>query len=147
MLRSWGIPWLSLSRTSAEVIVDTASSMDPPPRVLLSSISRVADKEVQKAIRRLNIRVIAIDEAQVADPDPKAGWGEFLPYKLEAIITSSHHHIITSSHHHIITASQHPSITASHHHSITASHHSIISTYHHSITPSHLPTATPSGTS
>ena len=68
--------------------------MDPPPRVLLSSISRVADKEVQKAIRRLNIRVIAIDEAQVADPDPNAGWGEFLPYKLVA--ASQHHNIMST---------------------------------------------------
>ena len=91
VLRSWGIPWLSLSRTSSDVIVDTVSSMDPPPRVLLSSISRVADKEVQKAIRRLNIRVIAIDEAQVADPDPNAGWGEFLPYKFVTATLLSHH--------------------------------------------------------
>ena len=57
------------------------SGLDEPPRVILTSISRVASTEVQKSLRMLPVKVIAIDEAQVADPDPDSGWGEFLPYK------------------------------------------------------------------
>ena len=37
--------------------------------------------EVQRAIRRLRIVVIALDEAQVANPDKTSGWSEILPYK------------------------------------------------------------------
>ena len=81
MLKNWGIPWLSLTKTPADKIVETVATMNPPPRVILTSISRVASTEVQKSLRTLPVKVIAIDEAQVADPDPDSGWGEFLPYK------------------------------------------------------------------
>ena len=47
--------------------MEAIESMPVKPRVLLGSITTVADKEVQKEIRKLQIRVIAIDEAQVSD--------------------------------------------------------------------------------
>ena len=80
VLEKWGIPWLSVTRGKG-TIVQTAAKMPEPPRVPLASITTVADKEVQKELRRMQIRVIAVDEAQIADPNKDSGWGEFLPYK------------------------------------------------------------------
>ena len=56
------------------------NSMTVPPKVLVSSISTVADKEVQKALRKLPISVISLDEAHVCNPDQDLGWAGFLPY-------------------------------------------------------------------
>ena len=64
-----------------ESIVETYQAMTFPPRVLVASITTVADMEVQKALRKLPITVIAVDEAHVCDPDMDLGWGGFLPYK------------------------------------------------------------------
>ena len=75
----------------------------------VAPLTRLADKEVQSVLRHLHIRIIAIDEAQVAsqhlypvqtvsrqstesveqavnnvqvvDPDPKSGWSSILPFK------------------------------------------------------------------
>ena len=54
---------------------------DNPPKVFVSSINSVSNHETQKLLRRLPIKVVAIDEAQVVDPDPKSGWCDILPYK------------------------------------------------------------------
>ena len=80
------------------------STMDPPPRVYMSSVTRIAEPEVQRLLRHLNIRVIALDECQVTqnpsldsfsdawlimqvcDPDPQSGWSEILPYKWANIV-------------------------------------------------------------
>ena len=80
MLESWGIPWVSLTRTKTN-IREAIADMVVPPRVLLTSISVVAEKEIQQQIRRLPIKVICIDECQVANPDKESGWSEILPYK------------------------------------------------------------------
>ena len=62
-------------------IVESFQTMATPPKVLVASITTVADMDVQKAIRKLPITVIAVDEAHVCDPDLDLGWGGFLPYK------------------------------------------------------------------
>ena len=66
MLESWGIPWVSLG-LPPDQIRTLIITMEPPPRVYMSSVSRIADPEVQTLLRRLSIRVIALDECQVTD--------------------------------------------------------------------------------
>jgi hypothetical protein len=39
--------------------------MDPKPRVLLTTITRVAEMEVQRGLRKLPVGTICIDEVQV----------------------------------------------------------------------------------
>ena len=65
MCKTWDIPFLSLDGLNPEEISVKIEEMDPKPRVLLSTISRVADKSVQTAIRRLPVVRICLDEAQV----------------------------------------------------------------------------------
>ena len=48
-----------------EDMMSVIGGMDPKPRVILSTISRVADEAVQKQLRRLPIRTICLDEVQV----------------------------------------------------------------------------------
>ena len=65
MCKAWNIPFLSLDSLSAEEISEKVEQMDPKPRVILSTISRVANKDMQSAIRRLPVVRICIDEVQV----------------------------------------------------------------------------------
>ena len=48
-----------------EDISSVIDGMDPKPRVILSTISRVSEEAVQKHLRRLPIRTICLDEVQV----------------------------------------------------------------------------------
>ena len=65
MCTVWNIPFLSLDELDPEEISVKIELMEPKPRVLLSTISRVADKAVQAAIRRLPVVRICLDEVQV----------------------------------------------------------------------------------
>ena len=65
MCKAWQVPFLSLDGVSPEEITLKIEQMDPKPRVLLSTISRVADKAVQTAIRRLPVVRLCVDEVQV----------------------------------------------------------------------------------
>ena len=64
---SWNIPFLSLDGINPGEISKMIEDMDPKPRVLLSTISRMGEESVQAAIRRLPVRHICIDEVQVSD--------------------------------------------------------------------------------
>lgn len=55
--------------------------MKTPPRVIVSSIARVAEVEVQRVIRRLPVTVISLDESHVVLPGYELGYGDFLAYK------------------------------------------------------------------
>lgn len=55
--------------------------METAPRVVVGSISRVAEVEVQRVIRRLPVTVISLDEAHVVLPGHELGYGDFLAYK------------------------------------------------------------------
>ena len=61
----WGIPYVSLDGMDTETIFSTITAMETPPRVILSTVSRVSQEAVQKQIRRLPIRTICLDEVQV----------------------------------------------------------------------------------
>ena len=61
----WGIPYVSLDALDTETIFSTITAMETPPRVILSTVSRVSQEVVQRQIRRLPIRTICLDEVQV----------------------------------------------------------------------------------
>ena len=61
----WGIPYVSLDGMESETICSTIMAMEPPPRVILSTVSRVSQEVVQKQLRRLPICTICLDEVQV----------------------------------------------------------------------------------
>ena len=63
--KSWGIAYLSLDDADPEALFATAQAMDPKPRVILSTITRVSNENVQRQLRRFPIRTISLDEAQV----------------------------------------------------------------------------------
>ena len=65
MCEDWAIPYVSLDEMEKEDMMSVIGGMDPKPRVILSTISRVADEAVQKQLRRLPIRTICLDEVQV----------------------------------------------------------------------------------
>ena len=51
------------------------------PFILISSIEKINNLEVQKQLFNLKLDYIAIDEAQVLDPE--TGWTEFRQYSAE----------------------------------------------------------------
>ena len=55
------IPFISITKTPVKMIGAAVEAMDHPPRALITSISQVAEKEVQREIRRLPIKVIDVD--------------------------------------------------------------------------------------
>ena len=55
MCEDWDIPFVSLDGIEAEDILSVIGDMDPKPRVILSTISRVSQEAVQKELRRLPI--------------------------------------------------------------------------------------------
>lgn len=63
--QNWNIPYLSLDETRAEDIATVLEAMEEKPRVITATISRVSAEEVQRALRKLPILTICIDEAQV----------------------------------------------------------------------------------
>ena len=63
--QDWGLPFLSLDDTPAGSIGEVARGSEP--RVVLATISTVADELVQKQLRRLPIRTICLDEVQVGE--------------------------------------------------------------------------------
>jgi len=54
-----------LDETRAEDIATVLEAMEEKPRVITATISRVSAEEVQRALRKLPILTICIDEAQV----------------------------------------------------------------------------------
>lgn len=68
MLQDWKIPYLAIKQgDNLESLEQSLSDMEEPPKVVVASVSAVADTEVQKFLRRQNIAVIAVDEAQVVN--------------------------------------------------------------------------------
>ena len=65
MCTAWGIPYISLDETDTTNISSLVKDMVPQPRVILSTITRVAEEAVQQQLRRLPIRKICLDEVQV----------------------------------------------------------------------------------
>ena len=65
MCEAWDIPYLVLDEVETGVISSVVEGMEPKPRVILSTISRVAEESVQKQLRRLPISRICLDEVQV----------------------------------------------------------------------------------
>ena len=79
-MEGWKIPYLSLTKNKDDIL-EVYNSMQNPPKVLVCSISTLSDREVQRAIRKLPVTRISIDEAHVCNPDLDLGWAGFLPYK------------------------------------------------------------------
>ena len=69
MCKAWGIPFLSLEGVNPQEIPQLVENMEQKPRVILCTISTVADAGVQKHIRRLPVRTICLDEVQVLNED------------------------------------------------------------------------------
>ena len=65
MCGQWGIPFISLDGVDAESIPQLVESMEPKPRVILSTISKISEPTIQKQIRRMPIKTICLDEVQV----------------------------------------------------------------------------------
>ena len=65
MCEAWDIPYVSLDEIQTKDIQSVIGDMDPKPRVVLTTISRVSDVSVQKQLRRIPIKTICIDEVQV----------------------------------------------------------------------------------
>ena len=67
VLAGWKIPFLSLTKSgdTAEKISAALIQMEKSPKVLIASISTVAKEETKKFLRRQNIHIISVDEAQV----------------------------------------------------------------------------------
>ena len=63
--QAWGISFLSLDGVEAQSIPQLVETMEPKPRVILCTISSISDPDIQKQIRRIPIRTICLDEAQV----------------------------------------------------------------------------------
>ena len=63
--QTWGIPFLSLDEVDPGNIGAVIEGMDPKPRVILSTITRVSEEAVQKQLRRLPVKTICLDESQV----------------------------------------------------------------------------------
>ena len=63
--QDWSIPYLSLDETKPEDIASVLEAMEPKPRVITATITKVSIVEVQRALRRLPIATICVDEAQV----------------------------------------------------------------------------------
>ena len=61
----WDIPYVSLDEMETEDIMSVIGDMEPKPRVILSTISRISQEDVQKQLRRLPVRTICLDEVQV----------------------------------------------------------------------------------
>ena len=75
----WKIPFLSLDGMEADAIPGVVEAMEPRPKVLLATISVLASEAVQRAIRKLPIRRICIDEAQVPPYCPPALLPSYTP--------------------------------------------------------------------
>ena len=59
----WGTSFLDLSEVKVENLASTIQK--DRPSILLSSIERIKDEEVQRALLTFSISYVAIDEAQV----------------------------------------------------------------------------------
>ena len=59
----WGTSFLDLSQVKVENLASTIQK--ERPSILLSSIERIKDEEVQRALLIICINYVAIDEAQV----------------------------------------------------------------------------------
>ena len=55
-----------MDETKPEDIATVVEAMEPKPRVITATITKVSIEEVQRALRRLPIVTICVDEAQVA---------------------------------------------------------------------------------
>ena len=75
----WGIKYLNLGAIDVNSIADHIAA--EKPFILISSIEKINNPEVQKQLFNLKLDYIAIDEAQVLDPE--TGWTEFRPYSAE----------------------------------------------------------------
>ena len=62
---TWSIPYLSLDGVDPKEIGQLVKDMEPKPRVILCTISTIADEAVQKQIGRLPIKTVCLDEVQV----------------------------------------------------------------------------------
>ena len=63
--QTWNIPFLSLDEIDQASISAVIEEMNPKPRVILSTISRVSEEAVQRQLRRLPVKTICLDEVQV----------------------------------------------------------------------------------
>ena len=63
--QTWNIPFLSLDEIDQASISAVIEEMNPKPRVILSTISRVSEEGVQRQLRRLPVKTICLDEVQV----------------------------------------------------------------------------------
>ena len=63
--QTWDIPFLSLDEIDPTSISAVIEEMDPKPRVILSTISRISEEAVQRQLRRLPVSCICLDEVQV----------------------------------------------------------------------------------
>ena len=92
----WGTSFLDLSEVKVENLASTIQK--DRPSILLSSIERIKDEEVQRALLTFSISYVAIDEAQVIlltfwrmdnsfpnnqVTDPEDGWTDFRAYNPE----------------------------------------------------------------
>ena len=75
----WGIKYLNLGSIAVNSIADQIAA--EKPFILISSIEKINNHEVQKQLFNLKLDYIAVDEAQVLDP--QTGWTEFRPYSAE----------------------------------------------------------------
>ena len=94
--QTWSIPYLSLDGVDPKDIGQLVKDMEPKPRVILCTISTIADEAVQRQIGRLPIKTVCLDEVQVCtsssirvnsglhskviNSDDRIGWGGFLPF-------------------------------------------------------------------
>ena len=68
VLTAWKIPFMSVTKAGATAVDMTATrdALEQPPKVLVVSISAVAQEETRRFLRKQKILVIAVDEAQAS---------------------------------------------------------------------------------